>query len=99
MAADMAHELKEHHVAVVSLWPGIVATEMIMARRKDKRLMPYMESPLYVGRAVASLASDPNVLGKSGSILVTRAPAAEYGFTDIDGHSPSPEKGVWYPQR
>ncbi len=98
MAADMAHELREHHVAVVSLWPGIVATEMMMARRKDKHLAPFMESPVYVGCAVASLAADPNIMDKSGSILVTRALAAEYGFSDIEGHTPSPEKGVWYPQ-
>jgi hypothetical protein len=38
-------------------------------------------------------------MDKSGSILVTRALAAEYGFTDIEGHQPSPEKGVWYPNR
>src|SRR5215207_6757415 len=56
MAADMAHELRDKGVAVVSLWPGIVATEMIMAKRKDKRLQPYMESPIYVRRAVVGLA-------------------------------------------
>lgn len=86
MAADMAHEPREARVAVVSLWPGIVATEMIMAKRKDQRLQPYMESPVYVGRAVVGLALDANML-------------AEYGLLDINGQQPSLEKGVWLPQK
>ncbi|MBK9748654.1 MAG: SDR family NAD(P)-dependent oxidoreductase [Chloroflexi bacterium] len=97
MAADMAHELQETGVAVVSLWPGIVATEMIMARRKDQRLQPYMESPVYVGRAVVGLALDADLMAKSGQILVTRDLGAEYGFQDVNGHQPSLEKGVWRP--
>jgi NAD(P)-dependent dehydrogenase (short-subunit alcohol dehydrogenase family) len=99
MAADMAHELREKGVAVVSLWPGIVATEMIMANRKDKRLQPYLESPLYVGRSVVGLAQDANILTKSGTILVTRELGREYSFTDMDGHQPSLEKGIAYPRR
>ena len=30
MATSMAHELREHHVAVVSLYPGLVRTESVM---------------------------------------------------------------------
>jgi dehydrogenase/reductase SDR family member 1 len=99
MAADMAHELADKDVAVISLWPGIVATEMIMAKRKDKELKPYLESPIYVGRAVAALALDANILAKSGKILVTRELGAEYNFLDIGGHKPSLEKGIWMPKR
>jgi NAD(P)-dependent dehydrogenase (short-subunit alcohol dehydrogenase family) len=99
MAADMAHELRDEGVAVVSLWPGIVATEMIMANRKDKRLQPYLESPVYVGRAVVGLALDANIMTKSGSIFVTRELGREYSFQDIGGHQPSLEKGVWLPRR
>ena len=99
MAADMAHELSDKGVAVISLWPGIVATEMIMAKRKDKRLAPYMESPIYVGRAVVALALDANILAKSGKILVTRELGREYDFSDVGGHQPSLEKGIWMPKR
>lgn len=70
-----------------------------MAQRKDQRLQPYMESPVYVGRAVVGLALDANRLAKSGSIVVTRELGAEYGFEDINGHQPSLEKGVWMPRR
>ncbi|MBN8638426.1 MAG: hypothetical protein J0M07_24145 [Anaerolineae bacterium] len=70
-----------------------------MARRKDQRLQPYMESPVYVGRAVAGLALDAHLMAKSGQILVTRDLGAEYGFQDVNGHQPSLEKGVWRPAR
>jgi NAD(P)-dependent dehydrogenase (short-subunit alcohol dehydrogenase family) len=93
MAADMAHELRPHGVAVVALCPHIVATEMLMAGRKDPSLAKWMESPLFVGRAVVALASDPALMAKSGGVYATRALAHEYGFTDLDGHRPAWEPG------
>jgi dehydrogenase/reductase SDR family member 1 len=88
MASDMAHELCSYHVAVVSLCPFMVATEMLMARRKSRQLQPWMATPLFVGRAIVALATDPHTMQKSGHVLMTRALAAEYGFTDVDGHQP-----------
>jgi len=88
MAADMAHELQPYHVAVVALCPDIVATEMIMAKRKSQVLEKWMETPLFVGRAVVALATDPQIMTKTGRIYRTRAVAQEYGFTDVDGHQP-----------
>ena len=88
MAADMAHELRPHNVAVISLCPDIVATEMIMARRKRQQLEKWMETPLFVGRAVVALAAEPEIMRKSGRVCRTRALAQEYGFSDIDGHQP-----------
>jgi dehydrogenase/reductase SDR family protein 1 len=93
MAKDMAHELRRFNVAVVSLWPGYVRTEMILARRGTKSL-PYAESPQFVGRSLVALALDPEVMKKSGQILVTRHLAREYGFTDIDGTQPPLDKGL-----
>ena len=43
-----------------------------------------------MGRAVAALAADPDVLRHTGRVLVAAALAKEYGFTDIDGRSPRP---------
>jgi hypothetical protein len=45
----------------------------------------FTESPEYVGRAVVALASDQNMLEKSGSVLAVSNLAEEYGFTDVDG--------------
>ena len=47
-------------------------------------------SQLFPGRAVAALASDPNVLDKTGKTLKATELATEYGFTDIDQTIPSP---------
>jgi hypothetical protein len=48
------------------------------------------ESPEFIGRAVAALATDPDVMRHTGKVLVPAALAQEYGFTDIDGKRPRP---------
>jgi len=48
------------------------------------------ESPEFIGRAVAALAADPNVIRYTGAVLVAASVAVEYGFTDIDGKTPRP---------
>jgi hypothetical protein len=48
------------------------------------------ESAEFVGRAVAALAADPNVLEKSGGVFTTPELAREYDFTDVDGTQMSP---------
>ena len=88
MVADMAHELQPYQVSVVGLCPDIVATEMLMKGRKGQGLAKWMESPLFVGRAVVALVSDPQIRAKTGRVYRTRALAQEYGFTDIEGHRP-----------
>jgi NAD(P)-dependent dehydrogenase (short-subunit alcohol dehydrogenase family) len=89
MTADMAVELKPHGVAVVSLYPGMVRTEKVMEAAAWLDLSN-SESPEFIGRTVAALAADPDVLRHTGSVLVAAAVAQEYGFTDIDGKTPRP---------
>ena len=48
------------------------------------------ESVEYIGQAVVALATDPNVMEKSGSVLTVGDLAREYGFTDIDGRQVPP---------
>lgn len=89
MTADMSQELRDHGVAVVSLYPGLVRTEKVMEAAAYLDLSN-SESPQFIGRAVAALGSDPAVMDKSGSILIAAALARGYGFTDIDGKLPKP---------
>jgi dehydrogenase/reductase SDR family protein 1 len=89
LTADMAHELREHNVAAVSLYPGLVRTEKVMEAAAFLD-MSNSESPQFIGRAVAALASDPKIMQKSGQVLVAASLAQEYGFTDIDGKQPRP---------
>jgi len=89
MTADMAVELRPHGVAVVSLYPGLVRTEKVMeaAAWLD---MTNSESPEFIGRAVAALAADPDVMRHTGTVQVAARVAADYGFKDVDGKSPRP---------
>jgi dehydrogenase/reductase SDR family protein 1 len=87
MAACMAHELREHGVTVVCLYPGLVRTESVM-KAAEYFDLSNSESPQFIGRAVAALAADPEILRKSGQTLVAAALAQEYGFTDVDGKQP-----------
>lgn len=89
LTADMAHELREHDVAVVSLYPGLVRTESVMQAAAFFDLSN-SESPQFVGRAVAALATDPNIMRRTGQVMVAAALGQEYGFTDIDGKRPRP---------
>lgn len=88
MAADMAHELRPHGVTVVSLYPGLVRTEAVLAAGVFD--LSNSESPEFIGRAVAALAGDPDALRWSGQVVLAAALAREYGFTDLDGSRPRP---------
>lgn len=89
MAATMAYELEKYNVTAVSLYPGLVKTESVMVA-KDFFDMSNSESPEFIGRAITALAVDPNVISKTGKILVAAQLALEYGFADIDGKQPIP---------
>jgi dehydrogenase/reductase SDR family protein 1 len=90
MTSDIAHELRDLGVAVVSLWPGLVRTERV---EKYATQLPAFqkvksESQRFTGRAIAALAADPDVLRHSGRALASRDLADLYGFTDVDGSLP-----------
>ena len=89
MVRCMAHELRPHNVAVVTLYPGLVRTESVLAAAEYFD-MSNSESPEFQGRAVAALAADPAILAKSGQVFVAAQVALDYGFTDVDGRQPRP---------
>ncbi len=87
LTATLAQALREHGIAAVSLYPGLVRTESVMANRQFFDLSN-SESPQFIGRAVAALAVAPDLMEKSGLWLVAAELAEQYGFTDIDGARP-----------
>lgn len=89
MTADMAFELHSYGVTVVSLYPGLVRTEKVMEAAAWLDLTN-SESPEFIGRAIAALARDSDVIRHTGTVLVAARIAVEYGFTDIDGKVPRP---------
>jgi NAD(P)-dependent dehydrogenase (short-subunit alcohol dehydrogenase family) len=89
MAAIMAHELREHNIAVVSLYPGLVRTESVM-KSAEYFDLSNSESPEFIGLAIAALANDPDLMQISGQVHIAASLALEYGYTDIDGRQPKP---------
>jgi NAD(P)-dependent dehydrogenase (short-subunit alcohol dehydrogenase family) len=103
LAQAQAHELRPHNVAAVALTPGFLRSEAVLEhfhttehdwRDTTDPHFARSESPAYLGRAVAALAQDPDILEKSGRALDTASLAREYGFTDTDGTQPD-FPGYW----
>jgi len=91
LTADMAYELRAHNVAAVSLYPGLVRTESVIAAAESGAFkLDNSESPEFQGRVCAALHDDPNLMERSGKVLVTAAIARELGVKDIDNKSPEP---------
>ncbi|WP_069165155.1 SDR family NAD(P)-dependent oxidoreductase [Nocardia altamirensis] len=101
LTADMAHNLADTAVTAVSLWPGIVDTELLQlvpADARGQRLVTLpgegtfdlaaAESPRFPGRAVVALATDPDRRSRTGTAWRVADLADEYGFTDVDGRIP-----------
>jgi NAD(P)-dependent dehydrogenase (short-subunit alcohol dehydrogenase family) len=99
LAFIQARELRKRDVAAVAVTPGFLRSEFMLEHFgvtednwrdgvKDDPNFIASETPLYVGRAVASLAADRGVKAKSGKVFASWTLAKEYGFTDADGSRP-----------
>ncbi len=100
LAFSQAEDLLPYGCSAVALTPGWMRSEMMLEHfgvteanwRDAAAVQPHFaaisESPRFVGRAVAALAADPAVLGRSGGSFSSGGLAREYGFTDVDGSRP-----------
>lgn len=81
LTRDMALDLKDHDVAVVSIWPNGHPVDPAKP-----------ETPRYNGRAVVALATAPDLMHRSGRYYWSAEIGAEFGFTDEFGnvHEPGP---------
>ncbi len=100
VARALAQETEEYGTTVVCLTPGWLRSEAMLdthfrvteeSWRDGCALDPHFaisESPVFVGRAVAALATDPQVARWNGQSLSSGGLARVYGFTDTDGSAP-----------
>jgi NAD(P)-dependent dehydrogenase (short-subunit alcohol dehydrogenase family) len=99
IAHDLAADLRPHGVAAVAVAPGFLRSEAMLdhfgvseetwrdAIAQDPHFAQ-SETPRFVGRAIAALAADDDVLRLSGQTLHAGALATAYGIDDIDGRRP-----------
>lgn len=101
---NLAEELAPHGVAAVAIAPGFMRTEEVLAslnatpenwrevaETSDEAKgwgFAGSETPCFVGRAIAALAADPDVMRTSGRILSSWGLSEEYRFEDVDGNRP-----------
>ncbi|WP_068775959.1 SDR family oxidoreductase [Paenibacillus sp. FJAT-26967] len=99
LAAAMAVDLKPYGVTSVALTPGFLRSEAMLDHfgvtestwHEAAKIEPHFlmsETPVYIGRAAAALAADPQVHEKTGQALSTWGLSEEYDFTDADGNRP-----------
>jgi hypothetical protein len=81
----------QHAVAAISVYPGLVRTELVLeAARQGWLDLSASESPDFSGRVIAALYADPDLTTYSGRVVVAAEAAARYGIGDIDGLAPAP---------
>lgn len=99
LAFGLSRELRKTNVTALALTPGYLRSEFMLdlygvteATWRDAIAkvpdFAASESPCFVGRAVAALASDPHVRRKEGRVRSSWGLSREYGFTDLDGSRP-----------
>jgi NAD(P)-dependent dehydrogenase (short-subunit alcohol dehydrogenase family) len=94
-----AAELAPHRVAVLAVTPGFLRSETMLenlgvternwrdAGKQDPNFLQ-SESPLFVGRAIAALAADPNVRHRTGMLFGSWELGRDYRVFDYDGRRP-----------
>jgi dehydrogenase/reductase SDR family member 1 len=91
MTSDIAHELRRFGITALSLYPGLVRTEAVMAAAAGGWLdLSNSESPEFIGRVVDALYRDERIADRTGTVVVAAAVAQELGVLDVDGRQPRP---------
>ena len=91
LTADMAIELRPKGVAAVTLYPGSVSTEFIRSFADQRGTsLDDAQTPLFVGRALAAVATAPDLMERSGSIQWVEDLAEEFDVVDEQGRRPPP---------
>jgi NAD(P)-dependent dehydrogenase (short-subunit alcohol dehydrogenase family) len=99
LALGMAGDLRPHGVAAIALAPGFLRSEAMLdhfgvteATWRDgiarDPLFAVSESPTLVARCAVALATDPDVLARTGQSLASWDLARDYALTDADGSRP-----------
>ena len=108
MARDCAFELSKYNVAFLSLWPGLVKTELFAQSEENndsmkdivekfappKDFFSEAETPEFVGKAIVYLLADAKIINRSGQIVFTTDLGSEFDFNNVDGSTPSCQRSI-----
>ncbi len=99
MAFALSQELADRDVTAFAITPGFLRSEWMLdhfgvteanwrdATEKVKEFIA-SETPLFVGRGIAALASDPNRASKNGRVIASWDLGEQYAVNDADGSRP-----------
>lgn len=99
LAFGLHQDLSRRGATALAVTPGFLRSEAMLDHfgvtestwrdggKKDPNFLA-SETPRFVGRAVAALASDPHVAKKGGRVYASWTLSDEYGFADVDGARP-----------
>ncbi|GGV37082.1 SDR family oxidoreductase [Streptomyces spectabilis] len=103
MVKALAQEGEEYGCTALALAPGFMRTEAVLEKfgvteenwRDACATSPdfaMSETPAFVARVLAALATDPDVARFNGRSVSAGGLAREYGITDVDGSAPDPAR-------
>ena len=94
MSFDMAVDLRPDDVASVTIWPGLVLTDMLKSIPRQHLPpevaadLPNFETPEFTGLVIEQLWRDPERMAMSGETLIGAELGRRYGIKDLDGKQP-----------
>ncbi|MGO4545967.1 SDR family oxidoreductase [Paenibacillus sp. 2TAB23] len=103
LATAMAADLKPHGVAAVAVTPGFLRSEEMLEHfeveeanwmdavtggKPDAEHFSQSETPFFVGRGIAALAAQKDLMERSGQVFPSWQLSDEFGIIDVDGRQP-----------
>ncbi|MEM7017947.1 MAG: SDR family NAD(P)-dependent oxidoreductase [Pseudomonadota bacterium] len=89
LTKDMAIELEPKGVAAIVVYPGGVSTEFIVESSKTMDFdTSKLQTPLFVGRSVAAMLTQADLMECSGTIQLVDDLGEEYSIVDENGQRP-----------
>lgn len=82
LTADMARDLADRGITVMSLWPPPTSTEGMLADADEGDDPTTWSTPVFTGRVIASLLQDPKLDSRTGTAARVRDLARELGVED-----------------
>ncbi|MEX2598106.1 MAG: SDR family oxidoreductase [Dehalococcoidia bacterium] len=108
LAFIMSKDLRSHGITSLAVTPGFLRSEAMLelfgvteANWQQGTAVEAdfiaSETPLFVGRAVAAVAADPNRHAKDGRVFSSWGLSDEYGF--LDAHGDRPHWGRYFQEK